>query len=255
MRIGNLDGTTTATEPKKMLHGNDFISKTIQSQIQNLQEKRQKLADDSDMSIDEKMKKKQEIQQEISNLNNQLREHLREQRKKLQESKNNSMDDVVGERQKTDRKDNNTQSSGLSQASMKAIISADSTLKQAVVQDGVVTRMEGKAAVLESEIKNDKNRGYSAVEKESELANVKNKITKATASYVKILGDANDSIIKVSETNLKNKADSQVADVKKTDEEDKSMTSQISKRVQSTTPVATTINSYPEVYVSINILI
>jgi hypothetical protein len=47
------------------------------------------------MSLEDKMKKRQEIQQEIADLNNQLRQHQIEQRKE-QQSKGLSMDDMLG---------------------------------------------------------------------------------------------------------------------------------------------------------------
>ena len=42
------------------------------------------------------MKKRQEIQQQISDLNMQLRQHQMEQRKEKQQAKSSSMDDMLG---------------------------------------------------------------------------------------------------------------------------------------------------------------
>ena len=79
------------------------------------------------------MKKRQEIQQQISDLNMQLRQHQIEQRRaersEKQQTKDSSMDDILGgTNAKTDSK-----SAGLSQASMTAMISADTSIKQANV--------------------------------------------------------------------------------------------------------------------------
>ena len=59
----------------------DSVSKNIQNQIANAQKKLQELSSNEELSIEDKMKKRQEIQQEINNLNQQLRQHQMEQRK------------------------------------------------------------------------------------------------------------------------------------------------------------------------------
>ena len=146
----------------------DSVSKNIQNQIANAQKKLQELSSNEELSIEDKMKKRQEIQREINNLNQQLRQHQMEQRKE-QQMKKTSMDDMLGGSRKTGPK-SGRQSAGLSQASMQAMISADSSMKQAKVQGSMATQMEGKAGVLESEIKMDKGRGASTEKKEEELA-------------------------------------------------------------------------------------
>ena len=103
----------------------------------------QELSSNEELSIEDKMKKRQEIQQEINNLNQQLRQHQMAQRKE-QQTKKTSMDDMLGGSRKTAPKSGN-QSAGLSQASMQAMISADSSMKQAKVQGSMATQMEGKA--------------------------------------------------------------------------------------------------------------
>ena len=72
----------------------DSVSKNIQNQIANAQKKLQELSSNEELSIEDKMKKRQEIQQEINNLNQQLRQHQMEQRKE-QQTKKTSMDDFT----------------------------------------------------------------------------------------------------------------------------------------------------------------
>ena len=151
----------------------DSVSKNIQNHIANAQKKLQELSSNEELSMEDKMKKRQEIQQEINNLNQQLRQHQMEQRKE-QQTKKTSMDDMLGGSRKTGPK-SGKQSAGLSQASMQAMISADSSMKQAKVQGSMATQMEGKAGVLESEIKMDKGRGASTEKKEEELADLQEK--------------------------------------------------------------------------------
>ena len=81
MRINGFSGTNTQTGTMGMTQGNDSVSKNIQNQIANAQQKLQDLSSNEEMSLEDKMKKRQEIQQEINNLNQQLRQHQIEQRK------------------------------------------------------------------------------------------------------------------------------------------------------------------------------
>ena len=86
-----------------MAQANDSVSKNIQNQIANAQQKLQDLSSNEELSLEDKMKKRQEIQQEITNLNQQLRQHQIEQRKE-QQSKKSSMDDMVAGTKNTSAK-------------------------------------------------------------------------------------------------------------------------------------------------------
>lgn len=190
MAINGINGTNAQVGAMKMTHATDSVSKNIQNQIANAQKQLQELSSNKDMSLEEKMKKRQEIQQQITDLNNQLRQHQAEQRKEKQQAKGSSMDDMLGSSKKTATKAGK-QSAELSQASMKAMISADSAMSQAQVQGSVATKMEGRAGVLESEIKMDKGRGASTEAKEAELAELEQKAAVATSSQMNILATAN----------------------------------------------------------------
>ena len=139
------------------------------------------------MTLEEKMKKRQEIQQQISDLNMQLRQHQIEQRKE-QQSKGASMDDMLGGNRTAAKSGN--KGSGLSQASMQAMISADSSMKQAKVQGSVATQMQGRANVLKAEIK----QSGSTEAKEAELADLEQKAVNATASQMNTLAEANKAV-------------------------------------------------------------
>ena len=129
MRINGFSGTNTQTGTMGMTQGNDSVSKNIQNQIANAQQKLQDLSSNEEMSLEDKMKKRQEIQQEINNLNQQLRQHQIEQRKEQQSKNSSSMDDMVAGTSNTSKK----KDTGLSQASMQAMISADSSMKRSIV--------------------------------------------------------------------------------------------------------------------------
>ena len=155
----------------------------------NAEQKLQDLSSNEEMSLEDKMKKRQEIQQEINNLNQQLRQHQIEQRNKQQSKNSSSMDDMVAGTSNTSKK----KDTGLSQASMQAMISADSSMKQAKVQGSMATQIQGRASVLESEIKQDAGKGNTE-KKEEELAELQAKAQSATAAQMSTLADANKSV-------------------------------------------------------------
>ena len=133
-------------------------------------------------------------QQVITNLNQQLRQHQIEQRKE-QQSKKSSMEDMVAGTKNTSAK----KGTGLSQAGMRAMISADSSIKQAKVQGSMATQMEGRAGVLESEIKQDAGKGNTE-KKEEELADMQAKAQSATVAQMSSLSDANKSMEEAAKT-------------------------------------------------------
>ena len=184
MKINGISGSNAQMGQMGMNQATDSYSRNIQSQIANAQKQLQELSSNEEMTLEEKMKKRQEIQQQISDLNMQLRQHQAEQRKEKQQAKASSMDDM---KSKAGEK-----GIGMSQASMTAMISADTSIKQAKVQGSVATSMEGRAGVLESEIKN--NHGADVTKKKEELADVTQKAQAATASQMNTLAEANKAM-------------------------------------------------------------
>ena len=165
----------------------DSFSKSIHNQIANAQKQLQELSENKDMSMEEKMKRRQEIQQQITDLNNQLRQHQIEQRKEQQEKAAKS----VEKKESAKKGDKGT---GLSQASMTALISADAAMSQAQVQGSVATRMEGRAGVLEAEIKTDSANGGNIDAKQEELAKVQQKAVAVGASQTNTLASVSKDI-------------------------------------------------------------
>ena len=189
MKINGISGSNAQMGQMGMNQATDSYSRNIQSQIANAQKQLQELSSNEEMTLEEKMKKRQEIQQQISDLNMQLRQHQAEQRKEKQQAKGTSMDDMLGG---TKGGKSGSKSAGLSQASMTAMISADTSIKQAKVQGSVATSMEGRAGVLESEIKN--NHGADVTKKKEELADVTQKAQAATASQMNTLAETNKAM-------------------------------------------------------------
>ena len=196
MTINGINGAYTQMGQMGMNQTTDSYSRSVQNQIANAQKQLQELSSNEDMTLEEKMKKRQEIQQQISDLNMQLRQHQMEQRKEKQQAKGTSMDDMPGG---TRGGKSGGKTSGLSQLSMTAMISADASIKQSRVQGSVATKMEGRAGVLESEIKLDEMSGQDTTKKREELADVEQMAMKATASQMETLGEASNAMKEAAE--------------------------------------------------------
>lgn len=188
MNINGISGNTAGAPQAGAGKAADAQSRAIQKQIEDARKRLQEVSVNKDLSAEEKMKKRQEIQKEISDLNVQLRQHQAEVRK--QEEKRASSEAVKGN-QKTAGGE-----SGFSTAGMQAVLSADASLKQAQVQEGTAKKMEGRADVLAAEIKQDG--GGEA--KEAELAEARRKAETAEASGMSTLKEANRKAEGASET-------------------------------------------------------
>lgn len=192
MKINGLNGTNTQFGGMNM-KATDSVGKNIQNRIANAQKQLQELSANTEMGIEEKLKKRQEIQQEITDLNNELRQHQIEERMKKQQTKSSSMNDMLGGSKKVAPKVGK-KSAGISQGSMKAIISADSAMAQARIQGSAASQMEGRVGVLETEIKLDAARGGNVEAKKEELAEVKQKVAAAQDAQLNTLSDANKEL-------------------------------------------------------------
>ena len=158
------------------------------------------------------MKKRQELQKQISELQIQLRQRQievkREEREKKKEE--SSFDDLMGT--KSQGKQGNAQNVGMSAGSMEAMISAGQSVKQANTNGSIAKKMEGRANVVEVEIQLDGGRGGSSnVDlKEAELSKLREAAEKATSSQMESLAEASET--------LQSAAKDEKADGEKTDD-------------------------------------
>ena len=242
----NANGAGMQSFQMNMNQGTDAVSKNLQNQIMNAQKQIQELGENKEMSLEDKMKKRQEIQQQISDLQTQLRQHQFEQRMKEQQKNSSSMNDMLGGSKQAAKKSKG--GTGMSSASMQAIISADSSMNQARVQGAVKSQMEGKAGVLEAEIKIDSARGADVSKKKEELAEVEEKAKNIADSQINTLADANKKLQEAA------KADQEAAKTEgkdKTDKKDKvkdkdkaDKTDKESKEVTANESVEDTVKDY-----------
>ncbi len=152
--------------------GMDAYSKNIQNRIANAGKQMQELGENKELSLEEKMKRRQEIQQQINDLQNELRQHQIEQRKEKQSKSSSSTDDMFGG---SDQSAGSSKGTGMSTANMQAIISADSSMKQVKAQSAAKTQMDDRASVLKAEIKLDSGRGGNVDKKMEELSEAESK--------------------------------------------------------------------------------
>ena len=176
----------------------DSYSKSLQEQINNANEQLQALGDDKEMSIDEKMKKRQEIQKQITDLQNQLRQHQIEQKKENRQSKGSSMEDMLGGKQTAK---SSKAAKGISTASMKALISADSAINQVEAGGAVKANLKGEAGILETEIKLDSARGKDVEKKQEQLADIESRNRDVESAQLEVLNRADKELDKAAENN------------------------------------------------------
>ncbi len=177
----------------------DSQSRSIQKQIADKQKELQELSSEEGLTLEEKMKKRQEINQEINELNLQLRQHQMEVSRQARQKKENTMDEMlgsVGERQNKTDKNNGT---GMSGSSMQAIISADTSMDQVLVQDSVKTGLEGRIQVLKAEINQDGGTGVSSEKKEAELTVLQDKAADVEKEQMGALSDVQEGLHRAEE--------------------------------------------------------
>jgi hypothetical protein len=131
MEINSINGVNTQMRQIGMNQVTDSYSRNLQNQIANAQKQLQELSFNKDMTQEEKMTKGQELQQQISDLNMQLRQHQTEQRREKQQ-KQSSYDDMIGGNQKTGAADTGV------------IISLSTTKEQIAGMKKVRTDLQGK---------------------------------------------------------------------------------------------------------------
>lgn len=205
MTIGTVSGASAAAAsfkaPLGMDQTTDSVSKNIRDQIANAQKQLQEISSNKEMSVEQKMKRRQEIQQQISDLNNQLRQHQIEQRKQQQEKKMSKDEEMNRENQEAFTSKENLSNMGLTQDSMKAMISADSSIKQAEIQGNTADSFAHRADIVKVEIELDTSRASNVVGrtanvsgKYAELAKAEQKAEDAMNSQAKTLGEVNTEI-------------------------------------------------------------
>ena len=187
----------------------DPMVRDLQRQIEDLQNRMKELSSNSELTAEMKAKKRQELQKQISDLEMQLRQRQMEVKREeiAKRQENYSMDEMLGTKQQT--KKSGKQNTGLSSGSMEAMISADTSMKQADVNGSIARKMEDRAGVLEAEIKQDNAMGCKPEGKEEALAKTQSKANEATSAQMSALAQADQA------------AEKAAGEIKEQDEEEK----------------------------------
>lgn len=138
MAISSINGANAQVRQMGINQATDSYSRNIQNQIANAQKQLQELSSNKDMTQEEKMTKREELQQQISDLNMQLRQHQTEQRREKQQ-KQSSFDDMIGGNQKTGAADTGV------------IISLSATKEQIAGMKKLRTDLQGKLRTAQTE--------------------------------------------------------------------------------------------------------
>lgn len=95
METNSINGINTQMGQMGMKQAADSYIRNSQNQIASAQKQLQELSSNKEMTQEEKMTKRQELQQQINDLNMQFRQYQTEQRREKQQ-KQSSFDDMTG---------------------------------------------------------------------------------------------------------------------------------------------------------------
>lgn len=202
-----INGTqqNTAQSVRQNVQSDDPIIKNAQSQIEALQKQIQNLAKNEDMDADTKREKRQELQQQISDLNVTIRQRQLELRNKKQQE---NMAKAEAARAKNEPETARAKQAGtFSTRGLNAVLSAGNAVEISKTQGDIAARLEGRAKELKSEIALDKARGADTRQKSEELAKVTRGAEKAKTDQIGTLGKAVKELSDATEDENERKAE------------------------------------------------
>lgn len=188
-----LNNTTPGVTPSS-ISPTDSETKSIQNEITNQSQRLNRLSSDSEMSAEEKAKKRQEIQKEIAELNRKLRMLRMKQKEddkkaqEEQEAKTSVIKEQIAETSKEET-ENKSSENGLKDSekedaleqlkktsippqNIKKLLEAGTLLQKERIQQSVSHKETSAENILEAEIKSDKLYGTDTSAKEEKLASM-----------------------------------------------------------------------------------
>ncbi|MBQ9118609.1 MAG: hypothetical protein IJY09_00950 [Lachnospiraceae bacterium] len=169
----------------------DTESKTLQTQLAQKQQHLNRISSDSELSSEKKAKERQELEQQIAELNRKLKllrmekEEEAEKAKKEQEQKMELLENAT---ERSSQKEARNEDSALqeqdtapepieiSAVNVHKLLVASSRLQQTRIQESAVQQKEHTENVLKSEITLDALRGSDTTQKEEKLEALRNTI-------------------------------------------------------------------------------
>ena len=186
MKIGRINRMNMEPDPSGGSSTIDSKSKEFQNQIASAQNRLKDLASDHKLNDEEKEKKRKEIQQKITDLNNQLRQHQIEKRREQQEKADRA--DATKLQQEAAAQEETAE--GMSNVGMKAIISANAAINHAKAQGNMALATENRARALQTEISQDARYGKDTGQKQKELDKLEQKAVKIKGAKMSYLSKA-----------------------------------------------------------------
>lgn len=186
-----IDGTQSnqAQTIRQNTQSDDPIIKNAQSQIEELQKRLQQLAKNEDMDADTKREKRQELQQQISDLNATIRQRQMELRNKKQQE-NMAKGEARRAKNEPEAVKEAKQAGAFTTRGLNAVLSAGNAMEISKAQGALADKLEGRANELKSEIARDKSRGADTRQKSDELSKVTRGAKKAKSDQIGTLGKA-----------------------------------------------------------------
>ena len=109
---------------------------------------------------------------------------------------------------------------GLTNVMSRSLLSAQMSMKTAKLQHGVKKQMDGRAGVLEAEIKLDSGRGGDVTKKKEELEKVEEKAADLENTQMNLLSEMNDNLKKAAEADAEEQRAEKAAEKKKAQKEE-----------------------------------
>lgn len=130
-----------------------------------------------------------------------LKGKMNQDEKRSIDTEEKQADETKEKEAKTINSDTDTEFS-LSHKKIYALVSADSSVRQASRQGAVIASTRDGIAILKGEINQDEKRGVDTEKKQAELEKMEKKEQRAIAFQSSILGEANNTIKTAVETNV-----------------------------------------------------
>jgi hypothetical protein len=160
----------------------------------------QSVSENKNLSDKEKKEKKEELQNQIKELNSQLFQRKIEIQKEKREKAIAETEDQELDQNKTEEE----KEESLNIHIMEGLISADSAMKSAESLNVLKTELKGIARTLGSEMKMDAGRGNLSGAKQSELSKLEERISNVDESVNGKIASAREDIEEVKDDEEKN---------------------------------------------------
>lgn len=208
MRVGTEGGGNVQSMQPSSSHSQDAMIKSLQKQIDSAKEELRELNQNKNMSPEEKMEKRKEIQQKIQDLSKQISQRELDIRKQAQEKKAKELQEQA-ERNAPKSEFEEKQQGSVAAEVILTVMGVEAAMDQVNVKQSVKKDLEGKTGVLEAEIKLDTARGGSAAAKKDQLAETEDRINDINSDMMSDISDINKDIKENSSKNseVKNKGD------------------------------------------------